>query len=457
MVLTWKVVPVRDAPGRRSLAHAFSFRCKLRPCSASEPQGVVLNSQTLPWILCACLRCYASSLADELRDVVCADAHEEVHSPQHDRHSPQHDTANDVPHQSSAVEHAQQRARHTPAPLQNPAHQKNSPPLQHQDASGLDDQQPGHHTEQVQKDSKGLVGGAAGGAAASSASPTLAAMKRSKKPSALHADADKPGSHAEKKSAKAARDKKDKEKERDGPGVDALLEAEVCWKEEKRVPGAGLKGTFVLREPGRYRLSARTLAPSWIPNRAMGYVMTITAASSSTTFSTFSATSAAGASTAPARARRLEFGSPEFVEDDEWFVLQPSDLPCRGTYSIWSHAIFKTSSVSVCIQRLTPELAEEAGNVDWLVPSKNGGMREREHLEKTAPKRIDRELTELLKAIDDKQTVQMVLGVLALCFVSWFNEIASLELARVPFWCVVSVFVCDLCVRARAHACHDVA
>jgi hypothetical protein len=159
-----------------------------------------------------------------------------------------------------------------------------------------------------------------------------------------------------------------KEKETIGAGVDALAEAEVCWKEEKRVPGSGLKGTFLLNQPGRYSLTARTLAPTWIPNSAIGYVMmTITAAASSSGFSTFSSSSAGVSTAAPARARRLEVGSPEFVEEDEWFVLEASDLPCKVTYSIWSHAIFKTSSVSACIQRLTPELVEEAGNVDWLV------------------------------------------------------------------------------------------
>jgi hypothetical protein len=198
--------------------------------------------------------------------------------------------------------------------------------------------------------------------------PTPTAAKRSKNPGAPGTNADKQSSNTEKKSAKRARDKKDKEKEKIGAGVDALAEAEVCWKEEKRVPGTGLKGTFHLNQPGRYLLTARTLAPTWIPNRAMGYVMTITAAAaSSSSFSTFSSSSAGVSTAAPARARRLEFGSPEFVEEDEWFVLQASDLPCKVTYSIWSHAIFKTSSVSACIQRLTPELVEEAGNVDWLV------------------------------------------------------------------------------------------
>ena len=42
------------------------------------------------------------------------------------------------------------------------------------------------------------------------------------------------------------------------------------------------------------------------------------------------------------------------------------------------------------------------------MPSKSGGMPEQEHLARSAPKRIDRELTELLKAVDDKTTVQMV-------------------------------------------------
>jgi hypothetical protein len=36
--------------------------------------------------------------------------------------------------------------------------------------------------------------------------------------------------------------------------------------------------------------------------------------------------------------------------------------------------------------------------------------------------------------IDDKQTVQMVIGVFALCFVSWFNEIASMQIASLPLW-----------------------
>jgi len=34
---------------------------------------------------------------------------------------------------------------------------------------------------------------------------------------------------------------------------------------------------------------------------------------------------------------------------------------------------------------------------------------------------LGRELTELLKKVDDKATVQMVLGILALCCVSWVN------------------------------------
>jgi hypothetical protein len=38
------------------------------------------------------------------------------------------------------------------------------------------------------------------------------------------------------------------------------------------------------------------------------------------------------------------------------------------------------------------------------------------------------------QVIDDKQTVQMVIGVFALCFVSWFNEIASMQIASLPLW-----------------------
>jgi len=56
------------------------------------------------------------------------------------------------------------------------------------------------------------------------------------------------------------------------------------------------------------------MAPQWIPNRSMGFVMTITVCSSTSTFDA-------------KRPRRLEFGSPEFVQKDEWFVLQPADLP----------------------------------------------------------------------------------------------------------------------------------
>ena len=132
--------------------------------------------------------------------------------------------------------------------------------------------------------------------------------------------------------------------------------------------------------------------------------------------------------------RRLEFGNPEFVDTEEYFVLAGLDMPCRVTFSIWSHAIFKTSAVSASIQRLPPDMADEVSEGAWLVPSKTGGMREQEHLELSAPRRIDREVTELLKAVDDKKTTQMMLALLALCVVSCFNEIAALELGRLPLW-----------------------
>ena len=49
-------------------------------------------------------------------------------------------------------------------------------------------------------------------------------------------------------------------------------------------------------------------------------------------------------------------------------MLQPSDLPCKVTYSIWSHAIFKTSAVAASIERLSPQMAADAGDVEWLGP-----------------------------------------------------------------------------------------
>jgi hypothetical protein len=306
--------------------------------------------------VCVCVRARVRACVR-----ACLDVHDEAQWHQQGRHGPNHDMVNEAQHQCTNAEHEHaehepQLLRRTSAQLQTPAHQYSSP------------HNSGHTTDHEQKDGKASTWVAA---AAHSPLPAPTYAKRSKKPVAPGApgtDADKQFSNAEKQSAKRVRDKKDKEKEKIGAGVDALAEAEVCWKEEKRVPGSGLKGTFPLNQPGRYRLTARTLAPTWIPNRAMGYVMTITAAaSSSSAFSTFSSSSAGVSTAAPARARRLEFGSPEFVEEDAWFVLENSDLPCKVTYSIWSHAIFKTSSVSACIQRLTPELVEEAGNVDWLV------------------------------------------------------------------------------------------
>jgi hypothetical protein len=163
------------------------------------------------------------------------------------------------------AEHEPQLLRHTSAQLQTPAHQYNST---HNSV---------HTTDHDQKDGRASTWGAA-----AAHSPLPAGAKRARPgapgaPGAPGTDADKQSSNTEKQRAKRARGQKDKEKEKIGAGIDALAEAEVCWKEEKRVPGSGLKVTFLLKQPGRYRLTARTLAPTWIPNRAMGCVMTMTA------------------------------------------------------------------------------------------------------------------------------------------------------------------------------------
>ena len=211
-------------------------------------------------------------------------------------------------------------------------------------------------------------------------------------------------------------------------------DGEICWRVHERVPASGLKGTFLLQDPGRYRLTLHTLAPTWIPNRAMGYVMTILPSNKG---AKVVSPAAPGAMATPAvaatrGARRLVFDSPEFLSVDHWFVLEASDVPAKVTYSLWSHAIFKTSGAHAAILRLSAGLAAAVPEDAWLVPSSSGGMREQEERQRKAPKRIDKELTEMLKAVDDEATTQMVLGVLALVCLSCFNDIAALTLVLLP-------------------------
>ena len=211
-------------------------------------------------------------------------------------------------------------------------------------------------------------------------------------------------------------------------------DGEICWRVHERVPASGLKGTFLLQDPGRYRLTLHTLAPTWIPNRAMGYVMTIMPSNKG---AKAVSPAAPGAMATPAvaatrGARRLVFDSPEFLSVDHWFVLEASDVPAKVTYSLWSHAIFKTSGAHAAILRLSAGLAAAVPEEAWLVPSSSGGMRELEERQRKAPKRIDKELTEMLKAVDHEATTQMVLGVLALVCLSCFNDIAALTLVLLP-------------------------
>uniref|UniRef100_A0A7S4NFR7 Uncharacterized protein n=1 Tax=Guillardia theta TaxID=55529 RepID=A0A7S4NFR7_GUITH len=184
------------------------------------------------------------------------------------------------------------------------------------------------------------------------------------------------------------------------------------WKEESRVPALGLKGDFTLREPGRYKFSAKTLANRFVPNRAMGYVMTISSARPGVT---------------------LEIGAPEFIQTEEFFHLIPEDIPVRVSWTLWSHAIFKTSAASAQLEVVSPQQYSSLyKSADWLVLSKGGGCREEEYARSMVKKGIDQELQILLSHIHTRETVQMVLVLLALLLVSCTNEVVSNPIFHIP-------------------------
>lgn len=136
--------------------------------------------------------------------------------------------------------------------------------------------------------------------------------------------------------------------------------------------------------------------------------------------------------------RSIELTSPEFLSAQEHFILRKEDVPARVSWSIWSHAIFNTSAVSASLSAIpAARAAKLGGEVQWLLPSKDGGCIEEvtRHVEEGEGELdLVQQLQQPLSQLNAREVVQPVLLVLFLCCLSWLNEVASIPLLHVPLY-----------------------